>query len=603
MSNLTRYGQTALDKTFPDADESVFGHMVLELGMSPDEATQNLRPWVRDLDRSAELSKKTAYVAAFIGAGAGLATAATMGIGLTAILPIAAAAYNFFAGQQSAREQGVRESEYLLLKTCPELLKLIYALTQKGMPKEALVECYDDLLGAFTMQFQQRAALGMSDELDHDIVRSFQEIVKQKCEAESLARAIVAETENFTFDTLYQSTEPKAESLPAVTDSSPVATSSPIGTATKFGAVEVPSSPAAQSDWQTPDNQSAVTPIVLSKLREVCDRNNSFYVAGSKGSGKGIFASNLLRWKLDQYPNAIALVLDPKGDVKESGYWRHERIRHFAFKGIALSSEDYAEKVIEFLSEARNLVSQADVTRGMRLFLVLDELLTIKESVSNALFAEFRRFGVSAISTGDSEGIHLIAITQSFNAGDSFGSDELLKNFTQVGLFREDEYTRAKKLIQFGRSNGELAESEFKAMIAQSSVGRVMAIAGEFIPTPKAENHSAFDRDSGKTIQQMPLGSNPTEGDILANELNRKIQTMSVSAPADSQESVKVDGEDEEQILIDYVRKKAPIKVREIVQSCCLKKAGITSTRDYQTFLDILVAESKLTVDDEGNYS
>ena len=599
MSNLTRYGQTALDKTFPDADESVFGHMVLELGMSPDEATQNLRPWVRDLDRSAELSKKTAYMAAFIGAGAGLATAATMGIGLTAILPIAAAAYNFFAGQQSAREQGVRESEYLLLKTCPELLKLIYALTQKGMPKEALVECYDDLLGAFTMQFQQRASLGLSDELDHDIVRSFQRIVQEKCEAESLARAIVAETENFTFDTLYQSTEPKPEPLPAA----PVATASPIGTATKLGAALVPASPAAQTStatWETSETQSTVTPIVLSKLREVCDRNNSFYVAGSKGSGKGIFASNLLRWKLDQYPNAIALVLDPKGDVKESGYWRHDRIRHFAFKGIALSSEDYAEKVIEFLSEARNLVSQADVTRGMRLFLVLDELLTIKESVSNALFAEFRRFGVSAISTGDSEGIHLIAITQSFNAGDSFGSDELLKNFTQVGLFREDEYTRAKKLIQFGRSNGELTESEFKAMIAQSSVGRVMAIAGEFIPTPKAENHSAFDRDSGKTIQQMPLGASPTEGDILASELSRKIQSMSVSSPA---ESVKVDGEDEEQILIDYVRKKAPIKVREIVQSTCLKKAGITSTRDYQTFLDILVAELKLTVDDEGNYS
>ena len=604
MSNLTRYGQTAFDKTFPDADESVFGHMVLELGMSPDEATQNLRPWIRDLDRSAQLSKKTAYIAAFIGAGAGLATAATMGIGLTAILPIAAAVYNFFTGQQSAREQGVRESEYLLLKTCPELLKLIYALTQKGMPKEALVECYDDLLGAFTVQFQQRASLGMSDELDHDIVKSFQRIVQEKCEAESLARAIVAETETFTFDTLYQSTTPKSESLPAATDLGPtIATSSPIGAATKLGAVEVPAPPAAQpssATWQTPETQSTAIPVVTDKLKTVADRNNSFYVAGSKGSGKGMFAANLLRWKLDQYPNAIALVLDPKGDVKESGYWRHERIRHFAFKGIALSSEDYQEQVSEFLAEARNLVSQANVTRGMRLFLVLDELLTIKESISNALFAEFRRFGVSAISTGDSEGIHLIAITQSFNAGDSFGSDELLKNFTQVGLFREDEYTRAKKLIQFGRSNGELAESEFKALIAQSSVGRVMAIAGEFIPTPKLENHSAFDRDSGKIIQQMPLGSSPTEGDILAHFLNRKIQKMTVVSPA---ESAKVDGEDEEQILIDYVKKKAPIKVREIVQSTCLKKAGITSTKDYQTFLDILVAESKLTVDDEGNYS
>lgn len=379
----------------------------------------------------------------------------------------------------------------------------------------------------------------------------------------------------------------------------PIATSSAIGAATKFGAIEVVSTPAT---WQTSEPQSAGTPIVTSKLRQVCDRNNSFYVAGSKGSGKGLFASNLLRWKLDQYPNAIALVLDPKGDAKESGYWRHERIRHFAFKGIALTSEQYAEKIVEFLSEARNLVSQADVTRGMRLFLVLDELLTIKESISAALFAEFRRFGVSAISTGDSEGIHLIAITQSFNAGDSFGSDELLKNFTQVGLFRQDEYTRAKKLIQFGRSNGELTESEFKTLIAQSSVGRVMSIAGEFIPTPKLENHSAFDRDSGKIIQQMPLGANPTEGDILASELSRKIHSLNVATPAND-EMVKPDGENEEQILIDYVKKKAPVKVREIVQSCCLKKAGITSTRDYQTFLDLLVAESKLTIDDEGNYA
>ena len=323
---------------------------------------------------------------------------------------------------------------------------------------------------------------------------------------------------------------------PYPVDELPAAVASPVGSATKFGAIEVPFTPAAQSGQWDEDEETKSTgeSIVLNELREVCDRNNSFYIAGSKGSGKGIFVSNLLRWKLDQYPNAIALVLDPKGDVKESGYWRHDRIRHFAFKGIALSSKDYAEKIVEFLSEASNLVSQADISRGMRLFIVMDELLTIKESVSSVLFAEFRMFGVKAISTGDSEGIHLIAITQSFNAGDSFGSDELLKNFTQVGLFRQDEYTRAKKLIQYGRSNGELTQSEFKALIRRSSVDRVMAIAGEFIPIPKAENYSAFNRDTGKIIQQMPLGSNPSEGDILAHELNRKIQTMSVSSPAES---------------------------------------------------------------------
>ena len=514
-----------------------------------------------DIDEKASSTDTAVAIGtAAISLVAACGTLALSGFTLPILAPIAALSYAGLTAWNSRATKQEREFEAEFLHRHPEFVAAVNQKLEAGEQSDRVAAAYEQTLKAFITGDRQRL--------------------------HSFFPAAVVPLQMAPY--------------PQELDSGSVATSSLIGNHTRLGAVEIAASPTAQSDWKTPETQSIVTPIVTSKLREVCDRNNSFYVAGSKGSGKGIFAANLLRWKLDQYPNAIALVLDPKGDVKESGYWRHERIRHFAFKGIALSSEDYAEKVIEFLSEARNLVSQADVTRGMRLFLVLDELLTIKESVSNALFAEFRRFGVSAISTGDSEGIHLIAITQSFNAGDSFGSDELLKNFTQVGLFREDEYTRAKKLIQFGRSNGELAESEFKAMIAQSSVGRVMAIAGEFIPTPKAENHSAFDRDAGKIIQQMPLGSNPTEGDILANELNQKIQKMSVSSPA---ESVKVDGEDEEQILVDYVRKKAPIKVREIVQSTCLKKAGITSTRDYQTFLDILVAESKLTVDDEGHYS
>ena len=288
MSNLARYGQSAQDKTYPDSDESVFGHMVLEMGMSPDEAVRNLRPWVRDLDRSAANSKNTAYITAFIGAGAGLATAATMGIGLTAILPIAAAAYNFVVGQQSAREQGIRESEYLLLKTCPELLKLIYALTKKGMPKEALVECYDDLLGAFTVQFQSRAQLGLSDELDHDIIRSFQRTVEEKCSSESLARSIVAETESFVFDTLYQSTAP---------DTLPVATSSPIGNNKRLGAALVPASPTdaprypqESQEWQRPTDRATskngVEFFDFNLLREKPDNFTAFAIVADPGGGK-----------------------------------------------------------------------------------------------------------------------------------------------------------------------------------------------------------------------------------------------------------------------------------------------------------------------------
>ncbi len=363
MSNLIRYGQSALDKTFPDSDESVFGHMVLELGMSPDEAVQNLRPWVRDLDRSAELSKKTAYISAFIGAGAGLATAATMGIGLTAILPIAAAAYNFFAGQQSAREQGVRESEYLLLKTCPELLKLIYALTQEGMPKEALVECYDDLLGAFTVQFQQRASLGMSDELDHDIIRSFQRTVEEKCNSESLARAIVAETEGFVFDTLYRSTEPKTESLPAA----PVVTSSPIGNNTRLGAVEVQTSPAGNSQaeaTQPMDNvsvlnrafqQSDAIGLPNELIQTMVETPYSNFVIGMSGAGKDILVHSLMKAIRAKYPQATIIGIDGKGAMKERPMWDAAIYNETVHFSMADHPRDYHPRLKHIFDRADSL--------------------------------------------------------------------------------------------------------------------------------------------------------------------------------------------------------------------------------------------------------
>jgi hypothetical protein len=305
---------------------------------------------------------------------------------------------------------------------------------------------------------------------------------------------------------------------------------------TQLGAIDVPASPvqAQATNWQDTSTQNEINHA--DHLKAVIDRNNSFYIGGSKGSGKGMFAANLLRWKLDQYPNAIAFVLDPKDDVKEAGYWEHPRIKRFAFKGIALNKAAYAVKVAEFLAEARNLVSQADVTRGMRLFLVFDELLTLKTKLDKPIFDELSSFGAEAISTGDSAGIHVIAITQSFNAGDSFGSDEVLKNFTQVGLFREDEYMRAKKQVNQNRTNASLEQAEFNQLAKQSPVKRVMQIAGNFIPTPKLENYSAYDRDSGELIKELPLGSIPSEGDLLAEQVKNEMARMAVKTEVQKQQ-------------------------------------------------------------------
>lgn len=302
MSSLSRYGKSAIDKTYPDAEESVFGHMVLELGMSPEKAVQDLRPWVRSLDRSATTSKNTCYGATAIGAGVGLLVGATMGVGIVAALPIVAAGYSFLLAQQSAKEQTTREAEYLLLKSCPELLKLIYALTKRGLPKEALIECYDELLGSFTAQHQSRAELGVSDELDHDIVRSFQEIVNRKCEAENLGRQIVSEAQDFKFDTLYQSSGPSAPRVEL-----PQASPAPIGNQTRLGAVEIPAQPV-HIPIVSPESKL----FDWNQLNSTYDDFPHLLMLGKTGAGKSFLAE-----RLGRFLHGSSLVITPKKKPKD----------------------------------------------------------------------------------------------------------------------------------------------------------------------------------------------------------------------------------------------------------------------------------------------
>lgn len=239
----------------------------------------------------------------------------------------------------------------------------------------------------------------------------------------------------------------------------------------------------------------------LGRFWEVIDRNNSFFLVGSKGSGKGMCVANLLRRKLEQYPNAVALVLDPKGDSKEDGYWAHDRIIRRSFKGTQSSSAEWNKEATKFLNEAYQFIGEVDIAQGKRLFLVFDEFLGLKANLSKEVFAEIKKFCSNSVSLGDSEGIHALLITQSFNAGDSLESEELLKNLCLIGIFARDQFDRAKKIVKFGKTNADtLTSGEFLAMVDDSPVQRVFCVGGEFMPAPKLTNYSSFDRDSGKVI-------------------------------------------------------------------------------------------------------
>lgn len=243
-----------------------------------------------------------------------------------------------------------------------------------------------------------------------------------------------------------------------------------------------------------------------SALLDVTDRNNSFYVAGTVRSGKSMVVANILRQKLEQYPNATVLVFDPKGDSKEDGYWDHPQIQRHSFRGMTATATVWEEETKAFLAKATQAMGQVDIYSDKRLFIVFEELLACKQRLSKETFSELVRACSNSIHLGDSEGIHAIVVTQSTNAGDSFGSQELIKNMCLVATLRQDEFSRAQKMLKVGMLNTDnLTEEAFDTLRKASPVNRVLAVGGEFISMPRLTNYSGYDRDTNSYVE--PLAS------------------------------------------------------------------------------------------------
>jgi hypothetical protein len=123
-----------------------------------------------------------------------------------------------------------------------------------------------------------------------------------------------------------------------------------------------------------------------------------------------------------------------------------------------------------------------------------------------------------------------------------------------------------------------------------------MSIAGEFIPTPTLTNHSAFDRDSGKVIKQMPLGSSPSEGDILASELKEKIQQLTVASDETDSDELAIRAEVKRFLLANAEGSKP----RDLSARARKPVKGMT-TDDIKFVLDLMTLEGDI-YEVEGTY-
>jgi hypothetical protein len=511
---LSQYSRHQIDRTYADQHESVLGHLICERGRSVKAALEDLRPIVAQTRRETLSAVDWCQKLGFGGVGVGVLVGAGLGMGF-AILPILAGTISIKCWADSRAELPRRDAEYHLLKTTPNLPEALYALHLRGVTAVKIVGAYDQLVAAIEARLE-----GNGEFTEADVG----EFLKVKVSSDMGLEMASPATEQGERDTAIGTPQSVAQT---VLEGERDTAIGHFADASKMVTAAAPSMQHITSPaWNPADSGNKGTVAApsmqssngaenwLNRVWQVIDRNKNFFVGGNPGSGKGVMVSNLIRRKLDQYPGSIAVWIDPKGSTREDGNFADPRITRLAIKGVGMSRSEYAIEVAEMLEQAREFIHQCDIENGKRVWIVFDEVMNIKQKLDKKQFADVQDLLVDCVSMGDDSGLHVIAITQSFNAGDTVGSDELLKNLALIACLKEDDYPRAKKLVQFGKTNhDDFSNEEYSKLVRKSPRDRVICIGGTFIPAPEMPILCGWDRDKGAKV------STPSQSPVVrANE-------------------------------------------------------------------------------------
>jgi hypothetical protein len=234
---------------------------------------------------------------------------------------------------------------------------------------------------------------------------------------------------------------------------------------------------------------------------------NSLFV-GKGGSGKGYLVSNVLRGVLRKRPDLRVLVIDPKADPREQGYWQDpefgDRVELYAKPILGSNCEDVYDWV-----EAG--VARFNMMPAPKL-LILDECTAVSGQIKSCdkgaqkLIKFWTRIN-SWASLGDGPGYYTWLIAQNGHLGDFGASGGVLGQFFRVAIVRGDDLAYAKTLQAGGLFNGLMPrdDRELNRLCQTSKCNRAIYDAAEnkWRPMPLLTNHSDYDRD-----RRVSLGKN-----------------------------------------------------------------------------------------------
>jgi hypothetical protein len=504
MSNLTRYNQSSEDKLYPDHEETVLGHMVLELQVPLATAVQRLKPWVKTHTRNAERAKTWGLGLTVVGVGGGLAIAATLGVsvgfGLGAIFPALGGLWNLTYKFQSDKEHTARDAEYLLLQTCPELVKLIYALAQRGMPTEIVVEAYDDLVHNFQANYAQISSTGILNGIDLEkegIGQAFKDLIEEKMNMEVFSHETVHEFDKFQFGTIATHSEATAPlpNSPFRDRQSPL-----VGAATQLGAIEAAAATTPVISNPAIANPAIVNPAIAQqqsrkitdlpmperalmvkqkleesgfKLGEILSKSVTV-IAGEQRGGKGTLLAMLGILMKAFNPSMKVLYFTAGSDLYPVGF--DQVICSASFPG----AEKPERLVFDELYKTVMGLKQYEHYEVENLFIVVDEAIALGDAadpVKNGEMAKFLLTQFSKTGAGAAIVLHASNLSAWLGIGNTGGLAQTFKTGSNfVGCVTQSIPNPKNPMRQLQIASGEyfLADPDnFGKKLKGADLGKV----------------------------------------------------------------------------------------------------------------------------------
>jgi hypothetical protein len=473
---LTQYSRSLADKTYADHHETLLGHLICERGKDVKSALEDLRPIVKTTHKQTLCARDWCMKFGFGGLGVGVLVGAGMGIGF-AIPPIIAGTLSLKFWADSRNEVPRREAEYHLLKTVGDLPEALYALHLRGVDAVKLVGAYDALVVAIEGRLEDGR-----DFTEAEVGEFLRVKIESRTglEPENQADAVVMHQNNSPTGLMYGNPAAQTEIQNHSGDANKMVT-------------------AAAPSMSMVNGVETIAPRDIAT--DLGNNPQSALIFGTPGAGKGMNISNAIRTMRAKYPKVTVMMIDPKGNPAERGYWENQ-VDIFESKPILkVHPRSAAEWMLDCADQFRRL-------DGPKL-LIWDELyatVTVLKSQNVATgkepfpcLTDFQVFISTHLSLGPSEGIWVWGMSQSANLSDLGLTSGGLSTTRIIALVSPDntgaiEGLYATKAITAPKGGMETIERLMEA----SPVGRACydGKTKRWYPMARLENHSGFDRDN-----------------------------------------------------------------------------------------------------------